>query len=250
MEFVDVSRDVVAVREVHAFLLPHFGEVELEALSYYEDEAQGSGPVETIIVASWDAEGVCAAAIGSLIPLSDDRVLGAVGHALVDQRLRGKGAGRLLNTFLEERVAHYAVQQGLSLEAFVLESEAEARFFWGRVGYRWPVGCRYRQPPLRYTAAGVPDLPSIPLLFMLRHPDHDTEISGTLAREYLRAMMECWFSDVLDEELSGEGLIQARAWLERTEIAPAEASLVGETVMLRDPSAMSEEELAPWLTPG
>jgi hypothetical protein len=232
MEFVDVSRDVVAVREVHAFLLPHFGEVELEALSYYEDEAQGSGPVETIIVASWDAEGVCAAAIGSLIPL------------------RGKGAGRLLNTFLEERVAHYAVQQGLSLEAFVLESEAEARFFWGRVGYRWPVGCRYRQPPLRYTAAGVPDLPSIPLLFMLRHPDHDTEISGTLAREYLRAMMECWFSDVLDEELSGEGLIQARAWLERTEIAPAEASLVGETVMLRDPSAMSEEELAPWLTPG
>lgn len=247
MQFVDVSRSVPAVRQVHAFLMPHFGEAELEPLSHYEEEARRTDAVETIIVASLDDEGVCAAAIGSLIPLSDGRMLGAVGHALVADRMRGQGVGRLLNDALEERLASYAAAEGAALEAFVLESEAAARFFWGRVGYRWPVGCRYSQPPLRYADDGSPDLPTIPLLFLLRHPDHDEAIPGPLVREYLQAMLTWWYLEALEEELEGPALAAAQGWLRETIIAPSIASLVGDPVALAEPGALDEDEVTAWL---
>ena len=248
MEFVDVSRDADAVREVHAFLLPHFGEVELEPLSHYLRQAASRGNVEGIIVACWDEAGVCAAAIGSIIPLTGARVLGAVGHALVDARLRGQGAGRKLNAALEARIAHYTAAQGQVLEAFVLESEAAARFFWGRVGYRWPEGCRYVQPPLRYTQAGAPDLPCVPLLFLLRHPDHTQTIPGSLAREYLRALLMWWYWEDLEDVLSGAALAQAQGWLMADIIEPALSSLSDGPLALTDPSAMDEAWVTAWLT--
>lgn len=247
MQFVDVSRDVAAVRQVHAFLLPHFGEVELEGLSHYEEEAQRTGGVETIIVACWDDAGVCAAAIGSLIPLSAGRVLGAVGHALVDGRLRGQGAGRQLNAALEARLAHYAAAEARSLEAFVLESEAEARFFWGKVGYRWPVGCRYSQPPLRYAEDGTPDLPVVPLLFLMRHPVHTETIPGPLVRDYLRSMLTWWYLDELAEELEGAAVAVAQDWLSAAVIEPSVGSLAGAVVVLAEPGALDEDEVAAWL---
>ena len=248
MEFADVSRDVEAVRQVHAFLLPHFGEVELEPLSHYLEEATSPGDVETIIVASRDGEGVVTAAIGSLIGLSGGRVLGAVGHALVHGRLRGQGAGRRLNAALEERLTHYAAAQGLVLEAFVLESEAAARFFWDRVGYRWPVGCRYSQPPLRYTEDGAPDLPMIPLLFLLRHPEHTERIPGPLVREYVEATLMVWYFEELAQTLSGAALKRAEDWLMAAVITPAVESLVDAQVALRPPGPMADAEVAAWLS--
>lgn len=245
--FLDVSRDAHAVAQVHAFLLPHFGEVELEPLPYYLALARDRGMVETIIVAQWDDDGVCAAAIAALIPLTGDRVLGAIGHALVARRLRGQGAGRQLNAALEERLIHYATAAGRQLEAFILESEADARFFWGRVGYRWPEGCRYRQPPLRYAADGAPDLPTIPLLLLLRHPAHSDVIPGPLVREYLQAMLVWWYLDDLADELTGAALARATDWLTREIITPSVASLAGERVALVEPSTMADAWVAAWL---
>ena len=245
--FVDVSRDERAVAQVHAFLLPHFGEAELEPLSHYLAQARGGGAVESIIVARWDGDGVCAAAIGALIPLTGERVLGAVGHALVDRRLRGQGAGRQLNAALEERLAHYAKLAGCRLEAFILESEADARFFWGKVGYRWPEGCRYSQPPLRYAADGSPDLPTIPLLLLLRHPEHSDAIPGPLVREYLQTMLVWWYRDDLADSLVGAALARAEGWLTAEIIAPSVASLVGAQVALIDPNTMTEAWVTAWL---
>ena len=198
-------------------------------------------------VARWDDTGVCAAAIGALIPLTGTRVLGAIGHALVDRRLRGQGAGRQLNAALEARLSHYATAAGHQLEAFILESEAEARFFWGKVGYRWPDGCRYRQPPLRYSADGAPDLPAIPLLLLLRHPDHSDSIPGPLVREYLQAMMVWWYRDDLAEALTGAALERAFDWLTTELIMPSVASLVGDRVALYDPNDLAEAWVTAWL---
>ena len=142
------------------------------------------------------------------------------------------------------------VRAGAQLEAFILESEAEARFFLGRVGYRWPDGCRYRQPPLRYAADGTPDLPAIPLLLLLRHPDHRDVIPGPLVREYLQAMMVWWYRDDLDEVLTGAALKRARDWLMTELIAPSVESISGTRVALVDPNDLAEAWVTAWLSAG
>jgi GNAT superfamily N-acetyltransferase len=231
----DVSRDLAQARRLHGFLLAYFGAEELEPLSFYEAQVSAPGPVESILLlGEEDGQPVCGA-VAELLVLPDGRALGAVGHALVDPSLRGRGVGRQLCAAVDEALERYAAERGWVIEAHILESEWGARRFWSQQGYRWPDRLRFWQPPLGYAPDGSPALPHVPLFLMIRHPEHVEAVPAALLREYASVLLEQWYRDELPEQLPDPVACQrARRWLDATIIAPTLASIIEDPVPLLD----------------
>ncbi|MEL6345779.1 MAG: GNAT family N-acetyltransferase [Myxococcota bacterium] len=255
IEISDVSHDLAQARRLHAFLLPHFGPEELEPLDVFEAPIREGGPVESILLLGEEDGAVVCGAIAELLQIRNasgeplgDRVLGATGHALVDPSMRGRGVGRMIAQASEAAMFRYAAQYGLTLEALILESESDARRFWSRMGYRWPQGLRYWQPPLGYDPDGAPNLPSVPLFLMIRHPAHPDTIPGPLLRDYARSVYYDWYRDELPDQLPDPAACQrATRWMDQVLIAPSMATIVDDSIPLVDLRNLSEADSAAWL---
>jgi len=229
----DVSRDLSQTERLHAFLLPHFGAEELEPLSYFTDQIAAGGPVESILLLGEEDGQVVCGAVTDLLHMGGDRALGAFGHALVDPSVRGRGVGRLVSEAADAAMAGYAAQRGWTIEAHILESEDAAGRFWSRLGYRWPEGMRYWQPPLGYHPDGTPALPKVPLLLMVRHAEHAGQIPAALLEEYTRTLLWQWYRDELPEQLPDPGARQrATHWFDNQIVAPCLRSIEGDPVTL------------------
>ncbi len=241
----DISRDREAIAAAHAFLATHFGPEELEPLSHYLDALDRPGPPLTLILAGWEDGGIACVSTAAVIALGrGQRAIGGVGHALVAPHLRGTGLAVVLNDAIERSLHDSARDHGLVLEAFALESEADARWFWGKVGYRWPAGCRFTQPPLAWSPAGAPALPAVPLLLLLKPLRPATTMPLARARLYTRALLVDWYRDELDDLIEDPIARQrARDWMDAHIIAPALASLSVDPTPLRDPRDLPEDVL-------
>lgn len=249
VRMLDVSRDLEQVRRLHAFLLPHFGTTELEPLAYYEAQAISSSPVRVIMLLGVaDGVPVCGS-ISDLLPLpGEGRVLAAIGHALVSSTMRGRGLGRRLAAETDSALARCADALGKRVEAYILESEAEARVFWSRQGYRWPDQMRFFQPPLAYKPDGTPALPHVPLFLMVRHAAHPTAIPAGLLREYAGVLLGEWYRSEIPDQVSDPAACRrATDWFDETILAPVLRSIVGDPVRLRDLESLSNAESAQWL---
>lgn len=245
----DVSRDLEQVRRLHAFLLPHFGATELEPLEYYEAQATSASPVRVVMLLGEEhGEPVCGS-ISDLLPLpGEGRALAAIGHALVSATMRGRGLGRRLATETDDTLARYAAALDERVEAYILESESEARVFWSRQGYRWPAQMRFWQPPLAYKPDGTPALPHVPLFLMVRHEAHPDAIPAALLREYTEVLLVDWYrSEIAPQVPDPAACRRATDWFDETIMAPTLRSIVGDPVPLRDLESVSNAESAAWL---
>lgn len=115
-------------------------------------------------------EGIASVINGVYMSHGDGTGMGAIAYLASRPNLRrGGGHGRTLTALLERRMAEYAASRGEQLKAIVLESEAPARPFWYKMGYRWPQNSRYVQPPIYVDPdSGEPLSPAVPELFMIK----------------------------------------------------------------------------------
>jgi deoxyhypusine synthase len=110
-------------------------------------------------------------------PPADRTHLLAIGHQVTSPLLRkhrvhGVGLG------LWKAFVAWARRQseglGCACRFSFLEAEAESVGFWTKVGYRWPQGVYYWQPPLEFDEQGHflhPEVPEIPLLLSFDEPE-------------------------------------------------------------------------------
>jgi len=265
IKLFDISRDQQCIEHAYQFLQPHFGVEELEGLAYYlQLSAPSDLPNHIWIAGIRERSGVeqkvedvkqnkiLCAAILDIIPLpispqnpDGQRVLGAIGHALVDQSLRGKGMGRLLNQQCEQLLSDYAQAYQLQIEALILESEIEACHFWSEVGYRWPKDSLFKQPPLDYDETGHPCLPGIPMFFMIKHPELQAQIPSHLTKTYLRVLLCNWYRDEIPSLVTDPLAVQtAYALFDKTYLQPALQSIQTESNQLVDLCQLSTAELS------
>lgn len=151
-------------------------------------------------------ESIAAVIMGGYISLKEraDRPIGmgAISYLATRPALRqGRGHGTALSEALEAAMHRCAERNGEKLQYIVLESEARARPFWAKKGYRYPRNSRYIQPPLEYDPrTGEPIRNPAPEAFMVKFMD------GTqpecIDREELvmlvRTIYERWYSPTLN----------------------------------------------------
>jgi hypothetical protein len=98
----------------------------------------------------------------------------AVGHQVTAGPVRAAGfkgvGGQLWHAAMAEASTRIGRQDG-TLCHCLAEAENESLGFWTKVGFRWPKGVIYWQPPLEFDAEGHYVLPEVPEVLMLRPMD-------------------------------------------------------------------------------
>lgn len=131
-------------------------------------------------------------------PLPDDpnAAMGGIGQMATRLGLRGQGHANNLVQVFEEQVKAIARQRGQTLKLLVLEAERAARQFWARMGYRYPQGARYMQPPLSYSPdTGEPVKRAMPEMIMVKFVDGEIPdtIDKALLIEVVRTLYQRWY---------------------------------------------------------
>jgi hypothetical protein len=139
---------------------------------------------------------VAAAITGDYIPLNKTpgAGIGAVGQAASRAAMRGSGHGKHVSDAFEAEMKQIASARGEELKLLILESEAGAREFWSRRGYRWPSGVRYVQPPIEFDlTTGEPLLKPVPELLMVKPVADSQEIDRHLLVDAVESMYRQWY---------------------------------------------------------
>jgi hypothetical protein len=114
---------------------------------------------------------VAAVVTGNYIPLETHGGfgIGGIGQAATRPGLRGQGHGGLVVEAFEAEMRQIAAASSQQLPLIVLEAEEASRPFWAGLGYRYPIGTRYKQPPIDYDReSGKPLFPAVPELLMVK----------------------------------------------------------------------------------
>lgn len=132
-------------------------------------------------------------------PLPDEpnAAMAGIGQMATRPALRGQGHASALIQLFEAHARTMAQQHGHTLKLMVLEAERAARQFWARMGYRYPQGARYYQPPLAYDLeTGEPTMKAMPEMIMVKFmngPMPDT-IDKALLIEVVRTLYQRWYT--------------------------------------------------------
>ena len=125
-----------------------------------------------------------------LIEPGGDRLHLAVGNIATSPKLRDIGF-RGVGTKLWHAALHAAKEEASSVAKRIAYSSAEAEPaslpFWSKLGYRWPQGVKYFQPPLEFDNDGNPKEDEVPETLLVL--PIDTTASSIEARE-LRGIIE------------------------------------------------------------
>jgi len=118
---------------------------------------------------------------------ADDLYIFAIGHQVTDPALRKrdvKGIGtKLWKSAISEATTWIQELDGRFCYS-VLEAENDSVGFWTKLGYLWPKGVRYWQPPLEFDETGHYLRPEVPEILMLRPMDPAFE--GMVDQEFLQ----------------------------------------------------------------
>ena len=96
----------------------------------------------------------------------------AIGHQITSPELRKagiKGVGSRLWQAAHDVARTWARNLDGVLRYSVLEAESDSLGFWTKMGYLWPQGVPYWQPPLEFDSQGIFVHPEVPEILML-HP--------------------------------------------------------------------------------
>lgn len=123
--------------------------------------------------------------------------LAAIGHIATRSHFRrGHGHGTAVLKAFEQEVEMFARERGDKLQLIVLESQADARGFWSKRGYRWPVGSYYVQPPLAFDPiTGEPLYDEVPEYLMVKiwNEPEATQIDSQLLTDAVHTMYQNWY---------------------------------------------------------
>lgn len=132
---------------------------------------------------------------------TESRFIYALGHqatspVLLSQGFKGCGT-RLLDTAIRE-VRETISQLGGTFCYSVVEAERRAIDFYSKLGYRWPQGVSYFQPPIHFHKDGSPVSPEVPEIIMLRAENPDlptTVIEKTCLEDIIYTIYLNWSLD-------------------------------------------------------
>ena len=135
--------------------------------------------------------------VGHESSLQKNRFIFAIGHQVTAKALRTagvKGIGTKLWNYAVERASEIIRERGGSFEYSFLEAETESLGFWSRLGYLWPKGMDYWQPPLEFDETGQylhPEVTEIPLLKPIE-ADKSNAIEPTMLKNLIATVYYNW----------------------------------------------------------
>jgi hypothetical protein len=94
-----------------------------------------------------------------------ERLLLAIGNIATSPRLKAagfRGVGSTLWKAAVRGAQDEAEKLGKRVDFSAAEAEPASLPFWAKLGYRWPEGVKYFQPPLEFDDAGRPIYPEVP----------------------------------------------------------------------------------------
>jgi hypothetical protein len=125
----------------------------------------------------------------------------AIGNQLTEPLARAAGVKGVGTRLWRRAVAEArSITAGLGgrLEYSFLEAENDSVGFWDRMGYRWPRGVTYWQPPLEFDEQGQYVHPEVPEIAMFK--PLDVSARRTIGREVIQDVFaSVWENWVLHE---------------------------------------------------
>ena len=115
----------------------------------------------------------------------------AIGNIATSPRLRKMGIRGVGTAVWNEAIEVASVTArscSAELAYSIAEAEADSLGFWRKLGYLWPNGLKYLQPPLAFDAAGKPIHVEVPETFLvcpLGNRRHDNIETGVLQQMIL-----------------------------------------------------------------
>ncbi|HLV97670.1 MAG TPA: hypothetical protein VKT82_03235 [Ktedonobacterales bacterium] len=122
--------------------------------------------------------------------------IGGIGQAASRPGMRGQGHGKFVVEAFEAEMSRIAAASGQQLCLMVLEAEEASRPFWAGRGYRYPIGTRYKQPPIDYDrVTGKPLFPAVPELLMVKPIGDDTDeaVDRALLIDAVHSLYNKWY---------------------------------------------------------
>ncbi|MFH1465192.1 MAG: hypothetical protein ABIO70_12475 [Pseudomonadota bacterium] len=142
----------------------------------------------------------------------------AIGHQITAAGLRqgqGGGVGRRLLEATEEAVGRLVATRRGRLYGLLAEAQPSAFPYIARVGFRWPRGVRYWQPPLDFDAAGLPVHAEVEEILMIRPAAGQPEawIDRTFLARCVATLYRRWSLDMVRERLSPAAMAAAERYV-------------------------------------
>ncbi len=121
----------------------------------------------------------------------------AISYQVTSKWLRQRnirGIGKKLLEQSYEVAKRWAKELGGNLLYSVLEAESGSVGFWSKMGYRWPQGITYWQPPLEFDDNGNPRYAEVPEVLMMKSMRDGgiDKINRSILLGIIRVMYQNW----------------------------------------------------------
>lgn len=142
----------------------------------------------------------------------------AIGHQQTSGLLRARGVrgvGTCLWKAASREARRRVAELGGSLRYSFVEAEGDSLGFWSRLGFRWPRGVQYWQPPLEFDAHGQfvhAEVPEIPMLCPVEDMPGD-RIDRRFLEEMIATVYQNWSLAKYRTTLAPEALQRAEQYV-------------------------------------
>lgn len=155
---------------------------------------------------------------GTDLPAPKPPFIFAIGHQVTSQALRSagvKGVGTKLWKFAIAAARESINKLGGSFQYSFLEAESDSVGFWTKMGYRWPKGVDYWQPPLEFDDTGQHlhlEVPEILLLKPIEAADTHA-IRAMLLKNLIATVYYNWALDKYKTSLTPDAFKKAEDYV-------------------------------------
>jgi hypothetical protein len=142
----------------------------------------------------------------------------AIGNVASSPALRQtgfKGVGTSVLNFAVECGQGEAAMKTGELAYMVAEAESESLGFWRNLGFLWPDGVRYMQPPLEFDDRGVANLKEVPETLLVRplNSRKSDLIECDIVRKIVLSIYRNWCIETNRRKLSPPALAAAESYV-------------------------------------
>jgi ribosomal protein S18 acetylase RimI-like enzyme len=148
---------------------------------------------------------------------SNEKVHLSIGNITTSpqlRKLRFRGVGTTLWQASLRAAEQHAQRAAKRLICATSEAEPKSLQFWAKIGFRWPEGVKYFQPPLEFDDEGNPRRREVPETFLL-HPLGSPEgvIDSTELQEIIRDIYWNWGLRPSVNKLSAAAMSRAKEYV-------------------------------------
>lgn len=233
-----------------------FPRAVMDPLDVYKDGLQNWAPtcrelIPCFAAACFDVDGdeILAGFLSANVMVIEHRTRSAVlalGNMATSPRLKAaglKGVGSALLGFAIQVAREETRRDGVALAYAVAEAEPDSLGFWRKMGFLWPRGCQYLQPPLEFLADGSPLCAEVPETLLLAPIDgpRDRIGSGQLLA-IIRAIYEHWSLGYWRSRLAPAAMRRAEDYVMTTVLGRVQATLPSGELALVDSLPRAERK--------